>query len=130
MENHFGSGQMPRKWINSYLKKDSYTSPIDLQQITRMLILKAATITGKYLRYSRLCMLQGRKGLSLELHPAPRKQFLLILQGTLQIESSAGERRHFSPGSILLVTDIAGTRGHKSSVIGTKDVFAAIMPLP
>lgn len=71
-----------------------------------------------------------RTGLSLGLHPAPRKQFLLILQGTLQIESSTGERRQFSPGSILLVTDIAGTRGHKSSVIGTKDVLAAVMPLP
>ncbi|MCP3950788.1 MAG: hypothetical protein GY697_01000, partial [Desulfobacterales bacterium] len=59
-----------------------------------------------------------RKGLNLGLHPAPRKQFLLILQGTLEIEASSGERRQFSPGSILLVTDIAGTRGHKSTVIG------------
>ncbi len=71
-----------------------------------------------------------RKGLNLGLHPAPRKQFLLILQGTLEIEASNGERRQFSPGSILLVTDIVGTRGHKSRVIGTKDVFAAVMPLP
>ena len=71
-----------------------------------------------------------RKDLSLGLHPAPRKQFLLILQGTLQIETSTGEKREFSPGSVLLVTDIAGTRGHKSSVIGSKDVFAAVMPLP
>lgn len=71
-----------------------------------------------------------RKELNLGLHPAPRKQYLLVLQGTLQIEVSTGEKRQFSPGSILLVADIAGTRGHKSSVIGTKDVFAAVMPLP
>jgi hypothetical protein len=63
-------------------------------------------------------------------HPAPRKQFLLILQGTLQIEASNGEKRDFSPGTIVLLEDIAGTRGHISRVIGAEDVFAAVMPIP
>ena len=54
-----------------------------------------------------------KKGLSLGLHPAPRKQFLLTLQGTQQIEAISGEKRQSSRGSIYLVTDIAGTRGHK-----------------
>lgn len=69
-------------------------------------------------------------GLDMGLHPAPRKQFLLIIQGTLQIEASNGERRQFSPGSVLLVTDIAGTRGHKTSVIGKEDVFIAVIAIP
>ena len=71
-----------------------------------------------------------KKSLSMGFHPAPRKQFLLILQGTLQIESSRGEKREFSPGSIVLLEDIAGTRGHISRVIGAEDVFAAVMPIP
>ncbi len=40
------------------------------------------------------------------------------MTGTLQIESSDGEQRQFPAGSVLLVTDIAGTRGHKTRVIG------------
>lgn len=71
-----------------------------------------------------------KKSLSMGFHPAPRKQFLLIIQGTLQIEASNGEKRNFSPGAIVLVEDIAGTRGHISRVIGTEDVFAAVMPVP
>ena len=69
-------------------------------------------------------------GLDMGLHPAPRKQFLLIIQGTVHIEASNGERRQFSPGSVLLVTDIAGTRGHKTSVIGKEDVFIAVLAIP
>lgn len=71
-----------------------------------------------------------KKNLSMGFHPAPRKQFLLILGGTLEIEAGSGEQRRFPPGSIVLVTDIAGTRGHISRVIGTEDVFAAVMPVP
>lgn len=71
-----------------------------------------------------------KNGLDMGLHPAPRKQFLIIIQGTLQIESSDGEQRQFSPGSVLLVTDIAGTRGHKTKVIGKEDVFIAVLAIP
>jgi hypothetical protein len=70
------------------------------------------------------------KGLDMGLHPAPHKQFVLIIQGTLQIETSNGEQRKFSPGSVFLVTDIEGTRGHKSCVIGKEDVFVAVLAIP
>ena len=70
------------------------------------------------------------KSLSMGFHPAPRKQFLLIIQGTLRIEASNGEKRNFSPGSIVLLEDIAGTKGHISRVIGPEDVYAAVMPVP
>jgi hypothetical protein len=63
-------------------------------------------------------------------HPAPRKQFLLIIQGTLQIEASNGEKRNFTPASIVLLEDIAGTMGHISRVMRTDDVYAAVMPVP
>lgn len=68
--------------------------------------------------------------LDMELHPAPREQYLIIIQGTVQIESSDGEQRQFPPGSVFLVTDISGTRGHKTKVIGKEDVFAAVLAIP
>lgn len=70
-----------------------------------------------------------KKSLSMGFHPAPRKQYLIILNGTLQIEASSGEKRDFSPGAIVLLEDIEGTRGHISRVLGNEDVFAAVIPV-
>lgn len=71
-----------------------------------------------------------KKSLSMGFHPAPRKQYLLIIHGTLQIEAGSGEKRDFSPGSIVRVEDVAGTMGHISRVISADDVYAAVMPAP
>src|SRR6266446_6435155 len=45
-------------------------------------------------------------------HPAPRKQFAIVLSGTMEVEAGDGETRVFTPGMILLVTDLTG-RGIK-----------------
>ena len=51
------------------------------------------------------------------LHPAPRKQFLVVLEGELEIETANGERRSFVPGMVLLVEDFEG-QGHITRVRG------------
>ncbi len=48
-------------------------------------------------------------------HPAPRKQYIVMLEGMLVVRVSDGEERTFSPGDILLVEDTSG-KGHKSWV--------------
>jgi hypothetical protein len=48
-------------------------------------------------------------------HPAPLKQYIVMLEGMLEVEVSDGERRRFPPGDILLVEDLEG-KGHKSRV--------------
>jgi len=48
-------------------------------------------------------------------HPAPRKQYIVMLEGLLEVLVSDGEQRSFSTGDILLVEDLEG-RGHKSWV--------------
>ncbi len=68
--------------------------------------------------------------LDMGLHRAPRKQYLVILHGTLQIEASDGEIRQFPPGSIVLVSDAEpNSYGHKTKVLGNKDVIAVVVPL-
>jgi hypothetical protein len=52
---------------------------------------------------------------SYDWHPAPRKQYIVMLEGMLVVEVSDGEQRTFPPGDILLVEDIDG-KGHKSWV--------------
>jgi hypothetical protein len=61
-------------------------------------------------------------------HPAPRKQYIVMLEGMLEVEVSDGEKRIFPPGDILLVEDLDG-KGHKSRVPDgkpRKSLFIAI----
>jgi hypothetical protein len=52
-------------------------------------------------------------------HPAPQKQFIILLDGEIEIETGLGEKRNFKAGDILLVEDING-RGHKTKSIDGK----------
>lgn len=61
--------------------------------------------------------------------PAPRKQYVLVLDGALEVEAGTGEKRVFRPGSILLVTDTTG-RGHRTSVVSAQGVLLAWVPVP
>ena len=49
----------------------------------------------------------------LDWHPAPRKQYVIHLDGDAQITASDGEVRIVKAGEILLVEDVKG-KGHKS----------------
>jgi hypothetical protein len=46
-------------------------------------------------------------------HTAPQKQFIVLLNGAIEIETSLGEKRTFKAGEILLVEDTTG-KGHKT----------------
>lgn len=46
-------------------------------------------------------------------HTAPRRQYIIMLSGTVEITVGDGSQRTFGPGSILLAEDTSG-RGHIS----------------
>lgn len=50
-------------------------------------------------------------------HPAPNRQFIVMLDGEIEIEVSDGEVRRFRGGDVLLVEDTHG-RGHKTRNTG------------
>ena len=49
----------------------------------------------------------------LDFHVAPRRQLVVNLTGSVEIEVGSGEVRRFGPGSILLAEDTTG-QGHIS----------------
>jgi len=59
-------------------------------------------------------------------HPAPRRQFFLILSGEVECTVSDGESRVFGPGSVVLVEDTTG-KGHVSRIVGSEDFMAAMI---
>ena len=58
-------------------------------------------------------------------HNAPRRQFLIILGGELEIEVGDGTKRRLVTGDVLLAEDTTG-RGHVSRTVDRK---AVVVPL-
>jgi hypothetical protein len=48
-----------------------------------------------------------------DFHCAPQRQYIVLLDGGVEIETSLGEIKQFKTGEILLVEDISG-KGHKT----------------
>lgn len=59
-----------------------------------------------------------------ELHYAPKRQYLLVLQGTLEIRTSTGDTRLFTEGDVLLVEDTYG-KGHRTRNAGGSELLLA-----
>ena len=62
-------------------------------------------------------------------HPAPRRQWVVMLRGGIEVETTDGERRQFWPGDLLLAADTSG-RGHITRAVGTGPHEALFVPLP
>ena len=51
--------------------------------------------------------------LDMDWHPAPRRQFIVIMTGAMEITTSDGTTRAFTAGSIILADD-RGSKGHQT----------------
>jgi redox-sensitive bicupin YhaK (pirin superfamily) len=56
------------------------------------------------------------EGLYQDWHPASRRQLLVVLSGTLEVETSDGKKHRCSHGEIFLADDV-GSRGHRTRTI-------------
>ncbi len=54
-----------------------------------------------------------KPGYDYDFHNAPQKQYIILLDGEIEIETSMGEKRTFKGGDILLMEDTHG-KGHKT----------------
>ena len=61
-------------------------------------------------------------------HPAPRRQFVIILSGQLEIGLGDGSKHIFGPGDARLVEDTTG-KGHTTAVHGNQPCVTATVPL-
>ena len=52
-------------------------------------------------------------GYDYDWHSAPARQFIVLLDGAIELEVSDGTRRVFRGGDVLLMEDISG-RGHRT----------------
>lgn len=48
-----------------------------------------------------------------DFHNAPQKQYLILIDGEIEIETTLGEKRQFKAGDVLLLEDTEG-KGHRT----------------
>ena len=62
-------------------------------------------------------------------HNAVCREYVIVTEGTVEIETGTGEKRVFRPGDVLLVEDLSG-QGHRTRVIGRKIWRQVFVTLP
>jgi hypothetical protein len=67
-------------------------------------------------------------GRFMDWHPAPRRQYVISLQGQVEIGLGDGTKRVFGPGDVLLAEDMTG-HGHTTRVVGDEIRISATVPL-
>lgn len=65
---------------------------------------------------------------NLDWHPAPRRQYIVNLDGGVKITASDGETRIIRAGEVFLVEDITG-KGHKSEHLDGKIRHTLFIPI-
>lgn len=66
-----------------------------------------------------MIMNETEAGHQYDWHNAPARQWVITLQGEIEVTLRDGNTRRFSSGSILLAEDLTGT-GHATKVISTE----------
>jgi len=61
-------------------------------------------------------------------HPAPRRQYIINLDGAVEITASDGEKRIIGPGEVFLVEDTHG-KGHLSKAVQGKMRHSIFVPI-
>ena len=68
-------------------------------------------------------------GYDWDFHCAPQRQFIVLLDGEIEIETSLGEKRTFKPGEILLMEDTTG-KGHRTKNVRPERRRSVFITLP
>lgn len=64
-----------------------------------------------------------------DFHNAPQRQYIILLDGGIEIESSLGIKRTFHAGEVLLMEDTEG-KGHKTKNLTPQKRKSIFIPLP
>ncbi len=67
-------------------------------------------------------------GVMQDWHPAPQRQFVVILSGSLEIGFEDGSKKVFGPGDARLVEDVTG-KGHTTVAIGNEPCITTTVGL-
>jgi quercetin dioxygenase-like cupin family protein len=82
----------------------------------------------KGLDVTRMSFSTRQPGVTQDWHPAPQRQFVMILSGQLEIGFEDGSKKVFGPGDVRLVEDTTG-KGHTTTALGSEPCVTATVGL-
>ena len=62
-------------------------------------------------------------------HPAPARQFAVVVRGAIAVEVSDGETRRLDAGSMIFFEDVGG-RGHLNHIVDDQEIMLAFLIVP
>ena len=65
---------------------------------------------------------------AMDFHNAPRRQYVVMLSGQMEIETGLGEKRVLGPGDVLVAEDLTG-KGHITRSVGVAPRVSLAVPL-
>jgi quercetin dioxygenase-like cupin family protein len=71
---------------------------------------------------------KSESGYFIDFHPAPRRQYVITLQGEVEIGLGDGSIHRFGPGDVMLADDLTG-KGHTTRVVGDVPRVSVAIPL-
>jgi hypothetical protein len=83
---------------------------------------------SSFLPATQLAFFGAPAGWQGDWHPAPARNFFIVISGEWEVEASDGAVRHFAPKDVLLAEDTVG-KGHKSAVVGFNQSLAIVVQL-
>jgi len=98
---------------------ESHVEPIDLGAHPEWVAGLATT---------QIAFREDPVGRFIDWHPAPRRQFVIIVSGALEIGFGDGSKQVFRAGDARLVEDTTG-HGHTTGVHGDEPCVTATVPL-
>ena len=77
---------------------------------------------------SRCVFYSAQPGWFGDWHPAPARQYMVLLSGKVDVETSDGGTVNLVPGDVILVEDTWG-KGHRSKNVGDGDFHFLVVQL-
>ena len=62
-------------------------------------------------------------------HPAPARQFVIVVKGAIAVEVSNGETRRLNTGSMIFFEDLVG-KGHLNRIVDDQEILLAFLTVP
>ncbi len=88
---------------------------------------RPANLFSDRLHASGIIFRETTEDYTVDWHPAPRRQYVINLDGAVHITAGDGETRYIGPGEVVLVEDTTG-KGHISRFVGgamRRSIFVA-----
>ena len=116
-------------WMFADEQGESHFDSVELSSNELPFIPKAPSINVSAGQpVDNLVFMRVPTGWSDDGHTAPRKQWVMVLRGEIEFETSDGEIRKLTSGMVALAEDTIG-RGHKARSIGDEDALLGVVQI-